>query len=182
MHEDERELLRRGQTGDAAALEEVCRREWRPIYDLLYRSLGNQAEAQDLTQEVFLRALRSFDRYQAGDTPLHAWLVTIALNLLRDRWRRRIAPHTDLDSIGELATREPGPEQLVLEAFDRDAIRAALATLPDDYRRVIQLRVVEARSANEVGELMGRQADAIRQLQRRALLALRAALREGAPI
>lgn len=181
MTEDERTLLRRAQLGDAGALEDVCRREWRPVYDLLYRHLGNQAEAQDLTQEVFLRALRSFERYQISDTPLHAWLVTIALNLLRDRWRRKPTLSADLDSIAELATHEPGPEQLTLAALDRAAVRAALATLPEDYRRVIELRVIEARPAQEVGELMGRQADAVRQLQRRALTALRAALREEVP-
>ena len=182
MSEDDRALLRRAQLGDSVALEEVCRREWRPVYDLLYRNVGNQAEAQDLTQEVFLRALRSLERYQISDTPLHSWLVTIALNMLRDRWRRRVTPSADLDSIAELATHEPGPEQLALAALDRDAIQAALDTLPEDYRRVIHLRVVEARPAQEVGEIMGRQADAIRQLQRRALSALRAALREEAPV
>lgn len=181
MAEDDSALLRRAQLGDSVALEEVCRREWRPVYDLLYRNLGNQAEAQDLTQEVFLRALRSLERYQISDTPLHSWLVTIALNLLRDRWRRRVTPSAGLDSIAELATHEPGPEHLALAALDREAIQAALDTLPEDYRRVIHLRVVEARPAQEVGEIMGRQADAIRQLQRRALSALRAALREEAP-
>lgn len=181
MAEDDRDLIWRAQRGDALALEEVCRREWRPIYDLLYRNLGNQAEAQDLTQEVFLRALRSLERYRIGETPLHAWLVTIALNLLRDRWRKRSAPSTDIDSITELATHEPGPEQLALDALDHAALRAALAGLPEDYRRVIQLRIIEARPAQEVGAIMGRQADAVRQLQRRALVALRAALREEAP-
>jgi RNA polymerase sigma-70 factor (ECF subfamily) len=181
MAEDDRELLRRAQLGDRGALEEVCRREWRPVYDLLYRHVGNQAEAQDLTQEVFLRALRTFDRYRITETPLHAWLVTIALNLLRDRWRRRVAPSATIDSIAELATREPGPEHLALAALERETLRAALDSLPDDYRRVIHLRIIEARPAQEVGEIMGRQADAIRQLQRRALSALRTALREEAP-
>ena len=51
------ELLRRAQRGDRDALEEICRLEWRPIYGVLYHAVQNRTEAQDLTQEVFLRAL-----------------------------------------------------------------------------------------------------------------------------
>jgi RNA polymerase sigma-70 factor (ECF subfamily) len=175
--------LVRAQRGDSAALEEICRREWRPVYLLVYRTVQNQAEAQDLTQEVFLRALRSLDRFQDTGTPLHSWLVTIALNLLRDRWRRRPPHTTDIDMVHGLATREPGPEQLVLADLDRAAVRAALASLPGDYQTVIQLRVLEARPSAEVAEMMGRRPDAVRQLQRRALAALRETLleREGSP-
>src|SRR5688572_578346 len=107
---DEDELRRRAQLGDRAALEAICRLEWKSVYDLVYRTVQNQAEAQDLTQEVFLRALRSFDRFQDTGRPIHAYLVTIALNLLRDRWRRRVQPSAHLDTLPHLATSSPGPE------------------------------------------------------------------------
>ncbi|HUG16146.1 MAG TPA: sigma factor, partial [Thermomicrobiales bacterium] len=58
------DLVRQAQSGSRTALEELCRREWRPVYDLVYRTVQNRDEAQDLTQEVFLRALRSLDRFQ----------------------------------------------------------------------------------------------------------------------
>ena len=70
-------------------IEAICRTEWRPIYDLIYRTVQNRAEAQDLTQEVFLRAVRAIDRYDDRGDSMHALLVTVALNLLRDRWRGR---------------------------------------------------------------------------------------------
>ena len=174
----EHELARSAQPGDPATLEEICHREWRPIYLLLYRTVQNQAEAQDLTQEVFLRALRSFGRFEQTDKPIHSYLVTIALNLLRDRWRRHAQPSADLASVPHLPTPEPGPEQLALDNLDRRVLADALLSLPADYQTVIRLRVIEARPAKEVADLMGRHADAIRQLQRRALLALCAALRE----
>ena len=177
---DEDELRRRAQLGDRAALEAICRLEWKTVYDLIYRTVQNRAEAQDLTQEVFLRALRSFDRYQDTGRPIHSYLVTIALNLLRDRWRRRAQPSAPLDTLPHLATSEPGPEQLVLADLDRSVIRDALALLPEDYQTVIRLRVIESRPSKEVAELMGRNPDAIRQLQRRATIALRAALRQEA--
>lgn len=170
-------LVSEAQRGDRLALDELCRREWRPVYGLLYRAVQNPAEAQDLTQEVFLRALRSFDRYEITDTPFHAYLTTIAKNLLRDRWRRnRLRQSTTLDAIAELPARDLGPEPLALAGIEREQIAAALMDLPEDYRQVIKLRVIDGLPAREVGELMGRHPDAIRQLQRRALLALRARL------
>ncbi len=172
------ELLRRAQQGDRDALEEICRLEWRPIYGVLYHAVQNRTEAQDLTQEVFLRALQSLDRYQITTSPFHTYLVTIARNLVRDRWRRKAHPSVELDSVWELPALAPGPEQSVLTDLSNEEITSALQTLPDEYQTVIQLRIIEARSSREVADLMGRHADGVRQLQRRALIALRAALRE----
>ena len=90
------QLLQRAQAGDRAAIEELFGREWRPIYGLIYRAVQNRSEAQDLTQEVFLRAFRSLDRYHDTGKPFHQYLTTIALNLLRDRWRTRKPPSADL--------------------------------------------------------------------------------------
>jgi RNA polymerase sigma-70 factor, ECF subfamily len=160
-----------------AEIEQICRHEWRPIYNLIYRTVQNRAEAQDLTQEVFLRAVRSLERYEDRGDAMHGLLVTVALNLLRDRWRRRRPIAADVDALPYLATREPGPEQLALDDLDDAAIQLALTRLPDEQQRVIQLRVIEGRSSQEVAELLGRNAAAVRQIQRRALLALREALR-----
>jgi RNA polymerase sigma-70 factor, ECF subfamily len=160
-----------------AEIEAICRHEWRPIYDLIYRTVQNRAEAQDLTQEVFLRAVRSIERYEDRGDAMHGLLVTVALNLLRDRWRRRRPTAANVDDLPFLATRERGPEQLTLDDLDDAAIQLALARLPDEQRRVIQLRVIDGRSSQEVAELLGRNAATIRQIQRRALVELREALR-----
>ena len=90
-------LLRRAQRGDVAALEELCEREWRPVYGVVYQAVRDRHEAQDLTQEVFLRALKSLDRYQHTGAPFSAYLATIARNMVRDRWRRRQPVTVGLD-------------------------------------------------------------------------------------
>lgn len=174
----EEQLLQRAQAGDRSAIEELFGREWRPIYGLVYRTVQNRSEAQDLTQEVFLRAFRSLDGFRDTGKPFHAYLTTIALNLLRDRWRTRKPPSADLASMPPLPSGEPGPEGRALATADREVIHAALKSLAEDHQTVIRLRVLEARSSKEVAELMNRNPDAIRQLQRRALVALRATLRE----
>jgi len=173
----DREAVQHELLYDQAAIEQICRTEWRPVYDLIYRTVQNRAEAQDLTQEVFLRAVRSFERYEDRGDAMHALLVTVALNLLRDRWRRRRPVAANVDDLPYLATREPGPEQRALDDLDDAAIQLALKRLPDEQRRVIQLRVIEGRSSQEVADLLGRNAAAIRQIQRRALLELRESLR-----
>ena len=174
--------LQRAQAGDQSAVEDLFGREWRPIYGLIYRTVQNRSEAQDLTQEVFLRAFRSLHTYQHTGKPFRQYLNTIALNLLRDRWRTRKPPSADLDSIPPLSSEEPTPEDYALANVDSAILQSAMAALSDDHRRVIQLRIIDVRSAQEAGQVMGRNPDAIRQLQRRALAALRTALREELPI
>ena len=167
-------LVRRAQQGDRQALDELCQREWKPVYAIAYRALRNVSEAQDLTQEVFLRALRSLPRYQETGAPFRAYLATIARNLIRDRWRKHRPQLVELD----LATSIPGttelPEDRALRSVDRENLRRALRQLSDDHQTVLQLRINDGLSATEVGQIMGRSPSAIRQLQYRALLALRA--------
>lgn len=172
-------LLERAQCGDRDALNELCRREWRPIYALAYSALGNAAEAQDLTQEAFLRALRSLPSYRITGAPFHAYLKTVALNLIRDGWRKRRHVTVPLDDAQELPAREVGPEGQALAPDERRRLLAALEALPQDYGTVIRLRLLDGLSAADVARVMGRSPDAIRQLQHRALSALRATLSEG---
>jgi len=172
----EEPAIRRALNGDKDALEEICRAEWRPVYGLIYHTVQNRAEAQDLTQEVFLRALRSMDRYQETEAPYRSYLLTIARNMLRDRWRKRELLVIPIDAAAEQISREIEPEPLALATIERETIQAALATLPEDYQRVIQFRIIEGRNSPETAALMGRSPEAVRQLQRRALAALRSAL------
>ncbi|MDI3340949.1 MAG: sigma-70 family RNA polymerase sigma factor [Sphaerobacter sp.] len=173
------DLLRQAQRGDRHALDRLFRREWQPVYGLIYHSVQNRAEAQDLTQEVFLRALKGLDRYEQRGIPFRAFLTTVARNLLRDRWRRPGPTLVTIDAAGDLATAE-GPEQQVLAASTAERLRAHLATLPPDYQTVLRLRLLEDRPVAEVAALMGRSPGAIRTLQHRALTALRGrVLEEG---
>ena len=174
----EERLVREAQSGDPQALEELCRREWRPVYALLYSNLRDRNEAQDLTQDVFLRALRSFDRYRHRDTPFRAYLKAIARNLLRDRWRRRSPTLVDLEDHAEPASPDLLPDERVVGAETRQSIHELLETLNRDQREVVRLRVLEARPTGEVAEIMGRNANAIRQLQYRAIESLRQRMRE----
>ncbi|MEZ4523158.1 MAG: sigma-70 family RNA polymerase sigma factor [Thermomicrobiales bacterium] len=171
-------LVQQAQRGDYRALEELCRREWKPVYAIAYRSLRNVSEAQDLTQEVFLRALRSLDRYEDTGAPFRAYLATIARNLIRDRWRKHRPQLVDLDVASHVPGTNDVPEDRALETVDREELHRALRYLSDDHQTVIQLRINEGLSAAEVGEIMGRSPAAVRQLQYRALTSLRTHLQQ----
>jgi RNA polymerase sigma-70 factor (ECF subfamily) len=171
-------LLERAQRGDLDALEELCEREWRPVYGIVYQGVRDVAEAQDLTQDVFLRALRSLHRYRDTGVPFSAYLGTIARNLVRNRWRQRRPHMISLDEAATLPSDAAGPEERALSAADADRILRALSSLSDDHYTVIRLRIFEGKSAAEAGQAMGRSPHAIRQLQHRAIVSLRASLRE----
>ncbi len=84
---DDSTLLRRIRAGDQRALEVLGRRAWKPVYRSFARFTRDPAEAEDLTQEVFLRALRSLPQFEDRGLPFTTYLLRIASNLARDRWR-----------------------------------------------------------------------------------------------
>jgi RNA polymerase sigma-70 factor (ECF subfamily) len=174
-------LLDLAQRGDRAALDELCRREWRAVYGIAYAALGSVPDAQDLTQEAFLRALRSLPTYRQTGAPFRAYLATIARNLIRDGWRKRQPHLVAFDGTFDLADDESTePEQQMIRIDEQQRLRDALAVLPSDYQTVLRLRIMDGLSAADTGSVMGRKPDAIRQLQHRALVALRNVLAEEA--
>jgi DNA-directed RNA polymerase specialized sigma24 family protein len=95
LETDDSALLHRARLGDRRALDELCRRNWKPVYRSFARLTRDPAEAEDLTQEVFLRALRSLPRFEDRGLPFTAYLLQIAHNLARDRWRAGAGPAGD---------------------------------------------------------------------------------------
>jgi RNA polymerase sigma-70 factor, ECF subfamily len=171
-------LLVLARSGNQQALETLCRRCWRPVYRSFARYTHDPAEAEDLTQEVFLRAIRALPEYSDRGVPYLAYLLRIAANLARDRWRagaRRLVPLGDLPDIPASG---PGPDGLAEADEERAALLRALDRLEPHHRTVLRLRILEGRSAREVGELTSRSPAAVRQMNVRALAALRAALDE----
>jgi RNA polymerase sigma-70 factor, ECF subfamily len=176
QHTDDSALLRRARAGDLQALDELCRQCWKPVYRFLARLTQDPAEAEDLTQEVFLRAVRSLSRFEDRGLPFTSYLLQIARNLARDRWRARPTRFVVTADLPERPITGPGPEGLAVESARRQALVSALDRLAPDHRTVLRLRILEGRSTSEVATIIGRSQPAVRQLQVRALAALRAAL------
>ena len=148
----------------------IYRHHQADILRYLFRRLGNEATAQDLTQQVFLKAWQAIPRYRDRGRPLLAWLYTIARRQVID-YARAAKPARSLEGI-EIG--EPSRvEEQVIRAERQRQLRAALERLSEDHRDVLILRFWLDKPAAEVGELMGRSAGAVRVLQLRALRALR---------
>ncbi|HMD46942.1 MAG TPA: sigma-70 family RNA polymerase sigma factor [Acidimicrobiales bacterium] len=153
------------------AVDDVARRNWLFVHRIVTSSVRQPWEAEELTQEVFVRALPHLTGHFDGDRT-RAYLAQTARNLLRDRWRRRqhmiIEPGVP-DGPGDA----PDPQTSVIDLDDRSDLVAALGRLPAEQQAVLRLRLLEGLSAAEVADRLGRNPDNVRQLQHRALLRLR---------
>jgi RNA polymerase sigma-70 factor (ECF subfamily) len=145
--------------------EELFTRSYQRAYNLAYRLTGNESDAEDLTQDAFVRAWGAFDRYDRRHA-FEVWLLRILSNLAIDRWRRQSLVRThSLDQtyrsngtdihVGSLVPdRAPGPEQQVILRAQGEQIQAALRLLPDNYRTAIILTDIEEWSYEEVAQKM----------------------------
>lgn len=133
-----------------------------PLYATALRLTRNPADAEDLVQDTFVKALRFADRFARG-TNLKAWLYTILLNTWRNRRRDAARDAVTIDSprveeaaAGEGSTAElDTPERILLRATVRDDLQAALDTLPEVFREAVWLRDVEEFTYAEIAEMVG---------------------------
>ena len=155
------------KAGEATAFDTLIDRYSGDIYALLFRITESSEEARDLTQDTFLRALRSIKSFR-GESELKTWLVRIAINESRNRfrwWKRRRRDVTiSLDAtIGDsdttvsdtLADRSRSPEDAALIREREYAIKAALMDIPDVYREAIVLCDIEGMSYEETAAALG---------------------------
>ena len=132
-----------------------------PLYATALRLTRNPADAEDLVQDTYVKALRFEDRFAAG-TNLNAWLYTILLNTWRNRRRDSARAPVDVDSsrVEEAATASDGPsagdtpEQILLRATVREDLQAALDALPDVFREAVWLRDVEEFTYAEIARML----------------------------
>jgi len=145
--------------------EAIYRDNVERVYRLMFRKVGNRSDAEDLTTEVFLAALGPL-RTSASAGEVRAYLLTTARSVLAGHWRRMFGQQLttiDADRIEDVLTEAP-----VNEAATERAERI-LAALPDRYRRILQLRFLEACTIREAAQAMGISIGNAKVLQYRAL-------------
>ena len=133
-----------------------------PLYATALRLTRNRADAEDLVQDTFVKALRFEDRFAAG-TNLKAWLYTILLNTWRNRRRDSARVPVEIDSprVDEAANAGDGPsamdtpEQILLRATVREDLQVALDGLPEVFREAVWLRDVEEFTYAEIAQMLG---------------------------
>ena len=162
--------------------DEVVRTHSARVYRLAYRLTGNPYDAEDLTQDVFVRVFRSLSSYTPGT--FEGWLHRITTNLFLDQVRRK--QRIRFDALGEdaddrLAGREPSPAQVYDDQhFDPD-IQKALDELTQDFRAAVVLCDIEGLSYEEIAATLGIKLGTVRSRIHRGRAQLRAALEHRDP-
>jgi len=157
MAASDKDLVRRCQA-DPAAFEELMRRYQRVIFAYAMASTGSREDAEEVTQDVFVKVYRAAHRFDSQYS-FTTWLYTIASNTCKNKHRarrRHRAVSLDTENSAVIAVSEqPGPLEAYQRRLDVAEVRQAIAELPPRYREVLYLRYVEAMSYKEIAEVLG---------------------------
>lgn len=168
----ERLLIEAAQQ-DPNRFAELYEKNFHRVYAFVARRVRNRDEAEDITAEVFHEALRSLRRFQWRGAPFAAWLLRIAANTLADRWQHAALAASvaagDVPDCDALSV-QPDTERIAM-------LHQLVDRLPADQRLVILRRFVDQKPVREIAEELGRSEGAVKQLQFRALEALRSKVR-----
>lgn len=153
------ELLQRCRKGDQAAWRDLVARHTRKVFSVAYRFLGRVDEAEDVTQDVFVKVYLSLDRYQPQEGSFGSWLSAVARNHVIDHYRRRREEKRrrleDPGVLEVIASKEEGPQRR-LERNERvDFVRRGLRALPPDLREPIVLCDLRGLSYDEAATALG---------------------------
>jgi RNA polymerase sigma-70 factor (ECF subfamily) len=180
------ELLDRVRAREPEALAAFFERYFDPIFGLVYRLLGDRTEAEDLTQEIFLKVHRAAHQLDAARDP-GPWLTSIAYNACRDLWRsgayrmgrRSSSIDVDLSLASALTRGTNDPEHDLLASERRQRVQEAIARLPEPLRVAVVLHEYQGMRHQEIAELTGVHHAAARKRYSRALAALGKMLQES---
>ena len=162
--------------------DEVVENHSDRVFRLAYRLTGNRPDAEDLTQEVFVRVFRSLDSYTPGT--FEGWLHRITTNLFLDGARRKQRIRFDAlsdERAARLQSASPAPDAAYADQRFDDDIESALATLPPDFRAAVVLCDVEGLTYEEIAEIMDAKLGTVRSRIHRGRGMLRKALAHRAP-
>ena len=160
-------LVRRCVAGDAAAWEEIVQRYHRRIYNLCYRFAGSAGDAQDLTQEVFIRMYRTLNSYDVGRGAFMTWITTLTRNLLVDHFRKTkndrltdsldatASDHEDAMPLGErIPDGGPAPDSGVQSRETKETVHQALQKLSPELREAVILRDLQDMDYREIATVL----------------------------
>ncbi|CUU36674.1 MAG: sigma-70 family RNA polymerase sigma factor [Armatimonadetes bacterium] len=175
------QLVARAKEGDTDALETLFVRYRQPVFRLVYRSVGNADDAEDIVQEVFLKAFERLHTFRE-QSRFSTWLMRIALNLCTDRARaqKRHAELLQREAGYKLAwmthPNPPEPEEVVQQNAFHEAFYTALNRLPEHHRQLIVMRDLEEMEYEQMAEILNTTVGGVKLRVMRARRAFKAVL------
>lgn len=152
MTEAENLLVKRAQKGDAAAFESLYNQHLKRVYNIAWRMLESGADAEDIAQEVMLKAWRALPSFKL-DSAFGTWLYRIAINACNDELRRRKAKFVSVEEMHE-SGRELESESFEDRSLDGSGITHAIGKLGEEYRAALVLRDIEGYAYDEIAEIL----------------------------
>jgi RNA polymerase sigma-70 factor, ECF subfamily len=181
LGKQDHQLAQRAAQGDLEAFEELYKRHFRRVYALCFRMVGNVAEAEDLTQEVFTQVFNKISTFR-GESLFTTWLHRLTVNLVLMHFRKSSVRHEQTTEEGEtpvqivLGTSNPNSMPIV----DRIALEKAISKLPPGYRTIFVLYDVEGYDHEEIASMLGISSGTSKSQLHKARLKLREILRQQA--
>ena len=163
MTEADAVIIEQARKGDPVAWEKLVVRHTKRVYNLCYRFLGRTDQAEDLTQEVFIKVFRNLNSYNADTGQFVTWLMSVGRNLLIDHYRHtkdeRVTVSAneedeDFSVLDTIAAPEPGPQAQLEREEQAALLRKALARLPSQLKEAVILRDLEELSYDEIGAIL----------------------------
>lgn len=171
-------LMQRAQRGDSEAIAELYELYVERIFRYVTYRVNSEADAEDLTAEVFVKMVEGLPNYRHTGVPFEAWLYRIASARIIDyRRRNQRRPQTELsDSLKD--DLDQTPEEAVIGQQELLSLRSAISSLNDEQQALLVLRFIERKSHEQVAAIMGKTVPAVKSIQHRALNQLAAQLGE----
>jgi len=165
-------LVQRAVEHDAEAFGKLYDMHVDRIYKHIYYRVGNEADAEDLTQQVFLKAWQAIHRYKKTTSPFIAWLMTISHNQVIDFYRtRKDKAYIEAEILADGPASRP--EQTTEANFEQQHLRRAILRLGGDEQQVVILRFIEGFEFAEIASVMKKKEGNVRVILHRALVKLR---------
>lgn len=172
------DAVARARSGDGHAFDRIYRTLSGPVYSYLLTQTRRREDAEDLTGQVFLEAMRGIRRFSGDASAFKGWLFRIAHNRAVDLARRLARrPEGSLEE-AEALPEERGTEERALAGVTGDRLWKAIRTLPEQQRRVIALRLGAGLSSSEIARVLDKRIGTVKALQHRGLSALARSLRD----
>ena len=171
MHPQESQdwLIQRAIERDQAAFATLYDSYMDRVYRHVYYRVSNQIDAEDITQEVFIRAWKAINKYKRTGAPFVTWLLAIAHNLIVDHYRARKNLVSLEEAEASSQTAEASPEAMAEASLTKDYVRRAVLKLKGEKQRVILMRFIDGLSYGEIAKVLNKSEGAVRVIQCRAL-------------
>jgi RNA polymerase sigma-70 factor (ECF subfamily) len=158
---DDQALVEAAQAGEKDAFDEIVERHRRAVYQVCYRFVNNHEDASDLAQEAFVRAWKGLKNFK-GEAAFSTWLYRIAVNVSLNRVSAKRLPVEPLESDRFVDTTSDAPGARLFREERKEAVRRAIAELPDKQRATLILRAYHDMSHQEIADVLGSSVGAVK--------------------